>query len=123
MVYTDGSYLKTGKGAYGVCISEHHRWIHDHSDWCAAASSYDSELAAIESAIQWISTHGQHAKHVCIASDIKAVITSFLDLSTHSSQTSSVRINLALLDLFSRNPDLRLHVTHCPSHVGITGNG
>jgi ribonuclease HI len=122
MIFTDSSYQKTGKGTYGICVSEHHRWIHDHSDWCAAASSYDSELAAIESAIQWICMHRHDADNICIASDNKSVISSFLDMSTHLSQTTSLRINLALLDLFSHNKHIKLHITHCPSHVGIVGN-
>jgi ribonuclease HI len=122
MIFTDGSYQKTGKGAYSVCISEHHQWIHDHSDWCAAASSYDSELAAIKSAIQWICTHRRDTDNICIASDNKSIISSFLDMSAHSSQTTSLHINLALLDLFSHNKHIKIHVTHCPSHVGIVGN-
>jgi ribonuclease HI len=123
MVYTDGSFIREKhRGSYGVCISEQQRWIHDHSDWCAAASSYDSKLAALESAIQWISTHRRHATCICIASDNKSVITSFLDMSAHSSQTSSLCINLALLDLFSANPNISIHLTHCPSHSSIPGN-
>jgi ribonuclease HI len=122
MIFTDGSYQKTDKGAYGICISEYHQWIHDHSDWCATASSYNSELAAIESAIQWICTYRRDADNICIASDNKSVISSFLDMSTHSSQTTSLCINLALLDLFSHNKNIKIHVTHCPSHVGIVGN-
>jgi ribonuclease HI len=112
MIFTDGSYQKTGKGAYGICVSEHHQWIHDHSDWCAAASSYDSELAAIESAIQWICMHRCDADNICIASDNKSIISSFLDMSVHSSQTTSLHINLALLDLFSHNKHIHKDSRH-----------
>ena len=123
MIYTDGSFVREKQiGGYGVCISEQQTWVHDHSDWCAAASSYDSELAALESAIQWISIHRPRATRICIASDNKSVLTSFLDMSAHSSQTSSLRINLALLSLFADNKDISIRLTHCPSHSGIPGN-
>ena len=109
-------------GGYSVCILERQTWIHDHLDWCAAASSFDSELAALKSAIQWIATHRCHTTHICITSDNKSVLSSFLDMSTHSSQTSSLCINLVLLDLFTDNKDVSIHLTHCPSHSGIPGN-
>ena len=91
-------------------------------DWCAAASSYDSELAALESAIQWVSIHRPHTTHVCIASDNKSVLNSFLDMSAHSSQASSLRINLTLLNLFATNNNISIRLTHCPSHSGIPSN-
>ena len=43
-------------------------------------------------------------------------------MSAHSSQTSSLHINLALLDLFAANKDVSICLTHCPSHSGIPGN-
>ena len=123
MIYTDGSFMwEKQTGGYSVCISEWQTWVHDHSDWCAAASSYNSELAALESTIQWVSIHRCHATCICIASDNKSVLSSFLDMSTHSSQTSSLCINLALPDLFAANKDISICLTHCPSHSSIPGN-
>ena len=119
LVYSDGAYwTKTSRASYAFTAFHDGAW-HDTLGWCPAGSSYDTELAALEEAIQWAIVR-------CIPDPIflidnKSVLLSFLDLSTHSSQTSSIRINMLLKDFLS-STDSTLSFAYCPSHVSIEGN-
>ncbi|KAF8637519.1 hypothetical protein AX14_010293 [Amanita brunnescens Koide BX004] len=54
--------------------------------------------------------------------DNKAVLTSFLDLDTHSSQLSSIRINMLLQEYLSSSTSSTISFAYCPSHEGVEGN-
>ncbi|KAF8730030.1 hypothetical protein AX14_005794 [Amanita brunnescens Koide BX004] len=84
-----------------------------------AGSSHDSELAALEDAIQWSITN--RIEDPVFFVDNKAVLTSFLNTNTHSSQMSSIRINVLLHDHLSTTANT-FSFAYCPSHVGIEGN-
>ncbi|KAF8730031.1 hypothetical protein AX14_005795 [Amanita brunnescens Koide BX004] len=119
LIFSDGAYwTKSSRAAYAFSAFHNSAW-HDTSGWCPAGSSFDVELAALEEAIQWVV--------VCKISnpiffiDNKAVLLSFLDLNTHSSQMASIRINLLLHDYLSQT-DSTISFGYCPSHKGIKGN-
>ena len=88
------------------------------------ASSFDAEIAALESAVSWICTHDDmvDSSVVYFLIDNKGVIQSFLKTHIRSSQTTATRIHLLLHNLFQRRPDLCIHVSYCPSHSGIPFN-
>ena len=94
--------------------------VTEHADWVLAASSFDTELAVLESALAWLATHDDivDKPDVHLLIDNKGVIQS---MNVRSSQATATRINL-LLDLFKRNPSIKLHISHCPSHSGIRFN-
>ena len=91
----------------------------DHSDWCPAGSSFDSEIVAVESAIQW----------ACVCKlpnpiffiDNKVALSSFLDTRVRGSQMSCIRINEILRDRLSTSSST-FTFRYCPSHSGIEGN-
>ena len=87
--------------------------------WCPAGSSFDAEIAALEEAIQWAVIH--RIRDPIFFVDNKSVLTSFLDLDTHSSQLASIRIKILLHDFLSTTPS-SISFAYCPSHVGIAGN-
>ncbi|KAF8640204.1 hypothetical protein AX14_009990 [Amanita brunnescens Koide BX004] len=119
LVFTDGAFwAKSARASYAYSAFSNGAW-HDFSFWCPAGSSYDSELAALEDAIQWAVTN--HIADPVFFIDNKAVLTSFLDLGTHSSQMSSIRINILLHDYLSTSTNT-VSFAYCPSHVGIEGN-
>ncbi|KAF8687864.1 hypothetical protein AX14_003632 [Amanita brunnescens Koide BX004] len=119
LIFSDGAYwTKTSRAAYAFTAYHNGGW-HDMSWWCPAGSSYDSEIAALEEAIQWAVL--KQIPNPIFFIDNKAVITSFLDLNTHSSQLSSIRINILLQDYLSTT-DNSISFAFCPSHVGIEGN-
>ncbi|KAF8648444.1 hypothetical protein AX14_008800 [Amanita brunnescens Koide BX004] len=119
IIFTDGAFwAKSARASYAYTAYHNGLW-HDFSFWCPAGSSYDTELAALEDAIQWAVVN--NIAHPVFFIDNKAVLTTFLDLDTHSSQMSSVRINILLHDHLS-NSDNTLSFAFCPSHVGIEGN-
>ncbi|KAF8662009.1 hypothetical protein AX14_007127, partial [Amanita brunnescens Koide BX004] len=119
LIFSDGAYwAKSSHASYAFTAFHNQRW-HDCNGWCPAGSSYDSELAALEEAIQWAVV--QNVQSPIFFIDNKSVITSFLDLDTHSSQVSSIRINLLLHDHLSTMNNI-LSFAYCPSHVGIDGN-
>lgn len=119
LIFTDGAFwAKSARASYAYTAYHNGSW-HDHSFWCLAGSSYDSELAALEEAIQWAITN--HIDHPVFFINNKAVLTTFLDLGTHSSQMSSIRINIILHDHLSSSNNM-LSFAYCPSHVGIEGN-
>jgi hypothetical protein len=60
--------------------------------------------------------------NIYILIDNKGIIRFFLQMQARSSQVTALRINLLLLDLFSRNPRLKLHFSHCPSYTGVPFN-
>ena len=119
LIFTDGAFwAKTSRASYAYTIYRNGSW-HDFSFWCPAGSSYDSELAALEDAIQWTITN--HITDPIFFINNKAVLASFLDLDTHSSQMSSIRINILLHDYLSTSTNT-ISFAYCPSHVGIEGN-
>ncbi|KAF8657823.1 hypothetical protein AX14_007826 [Amanita brunnescens Koide BX004] len=88
LIFSDGAYwTKTSRASYTFTAYHEAKW-HDTSWWCPAGSSYDSEITALEEAIQWATI--KHIKNPIFFIDNKSVITSFLDLNTHSSQLSSI---------------------------------
>ncbi|KAF8695033.1 hypothetical protein AX14_001893 [Amanita brunnescens Koide BX004] len=119
LIFTDGAYwTKTSRAAYAFTVQRGDSWL-DHTFWCPAGSSYDAEIAALEEAIAWAVTNNISDPIFFI--DNKSVLTSFLDLGTHSSQMSSIRINIILHDYFSTTNNT-MSFAYCPSHVGIEGN-
>ena len=119
LIFSDGAYwTKTSRASFAFTAFYNGTW-HNTSGWCPAGSSYDAELAALEEAIQW--TTVRRISDPIFFIDNKSVLLSFLDLNTHSSQTSSIRINILLHDLLSTTSST-LSFAYCPSHVGIEGN-
>ncbi|KAF8678982.1 hypothetical protein AX14_004665, partial [Amanita brunnescens Koide BX004] len=119
LIFTDGAFwAKTARASYAYTVFHNNSW-HDFSFWCPAGSSYDSEIAALEDAIQW--SINNQIEDPIFFTDNKAVLTSFLDLNTHSSQMSSIRINILIHNHLSTTNNT-FSFAHCPSHVGIEGN-
>ena len=122
LFFSDGAYwVKSSCAAYAFTAFHDNTW-HDFSGWCPAGSSYDAEIAALEEAIQWAVIH--HVTDPVFFVDNKSVLTSFLDLKTHSSQLSSIRINILLHEYLSstNNSSSSISFAYCPSHEGIEGN-
>ncbi|KAF8697279.1 hypothetical protein AX14_001381 [Amanita brunnescens Koide BX004] len=119
LIFTDGAFwAKTARASYAYTVFHNNSW-HNFSFWCPAGSSYDSEIATLEDAIQW--SVNNRIEDPIFFTDNKAVLTSFLDLNTHSSQMSSIRINTLLHNHLSTTNNT-FSFAHCPSHVGIEGN-
>ncbi|KAF8662359.1 hypothetical protein AX14_007068 [Amanita brunnescens Koide BX004] len=119
LIFSDGAYwTKSSRAAYAFTAYHDTKW-HDMAWWCPASSSYDAEITALEEAIQWAIL--KRVQHPVFFVDNKAVITSFLDLDTHSSQLSSIHINILLHD-YLLTTDNNISFAFCPSHVGIEGN-
>ncbi|KAF8701075.1 hypothetical protein AX14_000570 [Amanita brunnescens Koide BX004] len=119
LIFSDGAYwAKTSRASYAFTAFHASEW-HDHYGWCPAGSSFDSEIAALEEAIQWAVV--RRVPNPVFFIDNKSVLLSFLSLDTHTSQLSSIRINMLLKDYLSTT-DYVVSFAHCPSHVGITGN-
>ena len=119
LIFSDGAYYhKTARASYAFSAFHDRTW-HDTTGWCPTGSSFDAELAALEEALQWAVVRQINDPIFFI--DNKAVLLSFLDLDTHSSQAASVRINLLLHDFLSKS-DSTISFAYCPSHVGIQGN-
>ncbi|KAF8686151.1 hypothetical protein AX14_003894 [Amanita brunnescens Koide BX004] len=119
LVFTDGAYwTKSSRAAYAFTVYNNHSW-NDHYGWCPAGSSFDSELAALEEAVQWVVIN--NVKSPIFFVDNKSVLTSFLNLDSHSSQMASIRINMILRDHLATTDNI-LSFAYCPSHVGIDGN-
>ena len=87
LVFTDGTYwAKSSRASYAFTVYNDHNW-NDHYGWCPAGSSFDSELAALEEAVQWVVIN--NIKSPVFFVNSKSVLTSFLDLDSHSSQTGN----------------------------------
>ena len=119
LLFTDGAYWnKSSRGSYAFTVYHQSTW-HDSFGWCPAGSSFDAEIAALEEAIAWATTN-KIADPIFFI-DNKAVLKSFLDLTTHSSQLASIRINILLHDFLSTTSST-MSFAYCPSHEGINGN-
>ena len=120
VVYTDGAYHHAdNRASYAVCTIRNHSW-NDYTDWCPSASSFDSELRAIEKAIEVITSAS--AQRVHLFCDNKAAANAIFNFGVKSSQMSVIRINYLLIDWLSSSPDNELHVRFAPGHKGIEGN-
>ncbi|KAF8632183.1 hypothetical protein AX14_010845, partial [Amanita brunnescens Koide BX004] len=119
LLFTDGAYWnKSSRGSYAFTAYYQSTW-HDSFGWCPAGSSFDAEIAALEEAIAWATT--KKITDPIFFIDNKAVLKSFLDLTTHSSKLSSIRINILLHDFLSTTSST-ISFAYCPSHEGINGN-
>ena len=99
VLYTDGSFHnKTARGSLSFTCFHNSNW-HDVFDWCPAGSSFDTEVAAIKSAIQWACLKRLHNPILFV--DNKAALASFLDTRVRCSQMACVRINSILRDRLS----------------------
>ena len=121
IIFSDGAFWSKSSRVSYAFTAHHNRSWHDISGWCPAGSSFDAEIAALEEAIQWVVV--RRIPDPVFFIDNKSVLTSFLDLDTHSSQMASIRINILLHDYFSTMPpSSTISFAYCPSHVGIAGN-
>ena len=115
----DGAFWNSAaKGSFSFTCYHRGIWS-DVFDWCPAGSSFDSEIAAIESAIQWVCIRGLRDPILFI--DNKAALTSFLDTRIRSSHMATIRINGILMDYLLTQPT-SVTFRYCPSHSGIEGN-
>ena len=125
MVYTDRGFWKDRcLRSQAALVTRARRVVTEHVEWVLAASSFNVEIVALESAVSWLCTHNDMVDSpvVYFLINNKGVIQSFLKMHICSSQTTATHINLLLHDLFQRRPDLRIHVSYCPSHSGIPFN-
>ncbi|KAF8645529.1 hypothetical protein AX14_009221 [Amanita brunnescens Koide BX004] len=121
VVYTDGAFHHNDyKAAFAFTTFQNGLW-NDQYDWCPAASSFDAELRAIESALAHITTR-LTCTCVTLFIDNKAAANALFNFDIKSSQMSVIRINMLLNAWFSDDPHRSLDVRFTPSHQGITGN-
>ena len=86
VVYTDGAYHHTdNRASYAVCTVWNHNWD-DHTDWCPSASSFNSELRAIEKAIEVITS--SEARRAHLFCDNKAAANAIFNFEVKSSIAS-----------------------------------
>ncbi|KAF8658225.1 hypothetical protein AX14_007737 [Amanita brunnescens Koide BX004] len=122
IVYTDGAYHHSDhKASYAFTVFDSGSW-HDHFGWCPAASSFDAEMRAIESALEHITTRTTHG-HVTLIIDNKAAANALFNFDVKSSQMTVIRINMLITEWFTSNQHHRLTIRFAPSHEGIPGNG
>ena len=120
VVYTDGAYHHADHHAsYTMCIRSNSTWS-DFTDWCLATSSFDSEVHAIEKAIEAITSSANQRAHLFCNN--KAATNAIFNFEVKSSQMSILRINFLLIDWLSSHPDAELHIQFAPGHHGIEGN-
>ena len=122
MIYTDGGFWKNNKRGMHAMVGG--RVIAKEAGWVPAASSFDSELAVLLNAISWVADNLAliTKPNIFFLIDNKSVIQSFLQMHIRSSQMTLLRINLLLVDLLAKRPDITLHFSHCPSHSKIPFN-
>ena len=95
IAYTDGAFHHSSyKAAFAFTVCQDGTWYNQYN-WCPAVSSFDAELRAIESALEYV-TSNIPCDHVTIFVDNKAAATSLFNFNVKLSQMSIVRINLLL---------------------------
>ena len=120
-IYTDGAFHHDDyKAAFAFTVFQNGTW-YDQYDWCPAASSFDTELRAIEAALAHATTRTLCTR-VTLFIDNKAAANSLFNFDVKSSQLSVVRINMLLNTWFLENPQRSLVIRFTPSHQGIIGN-
>ena len=120
ILYTDGAFWnKLARGAHSFSCFRNGTW-EDFSGWCPAGSSFDAEVVAIETAVQWACT--EQLTDPVFFIDNKAALNSFLDTRVRCSQMSCIRISEILKDFFTNNAHSNFTFRYCPSHSGIEGN-
>ena len=122
VIMTDGAFWAQSKrGGAAIVIWKNGKWLEERVEWCAAASSYDTEIAAIEMALARASDFDD-TDCISIITDNKAAIHGVLDNSTHSSQNCSIRASILARHWLERSGSHTIRFTWRPSHVGIAGN-
>ena len=125
MIYTDGRFWKNDKrGTHAMVATQGGRVIAKEAGWVPAASSFDSELAALLNAISWVADNIAliTKPDIFFLVNNKSVIQSFLQMHICSSQMMLLHINLLLADLLAKRPVIALHFSHCPSHSKVPFN-
>ena len=122
VIFTDGAFwAQSRRGAAAIVVWKNGAWLEERVEWCAAASSYDAELAAIEMAFTR-ALDFEDTNCVSIITDNKAAIQAAFDTSTHSSQNCSIRTSILARHWFEHSSDHTIRFAWCPSHVGVMGN-
>ncbi|KAF8716021.1 hypothetical protein AX14_012493 [Amanita brunnescens Koide BX004] len=112
LIFTDGAYwAKSSRASYAFTAHHLSSW-HDNYGWCTAGSSFDTEITALEEAVQWAVV--RKIPDPVFFIDNKSVLLSFLDLDTHSSQMASIQLNILLKDYLSSSPDSTRHFRLLP---------
>ena len=121
IIYTNGAFHHSNyKAAFAFTIFQNGTW-RDQYDWCPAASSFDAELRAIETALEHV-VGKVPCDQITIFVDNKAAANSLFNFDVKSSQMSVVRINLLLSAWLSESCRRALTIRFIPSHEGIDGN-
>ena len=105
MIYTNGGFWKNDKrGTHAMVATRGGCIIAKEAGWVPAASSFDSELAALLNPISWVVDNSTliTTPNIYFLINNKSVIQSFLQMHIWSSQMTSLRINLLLADLLAR---------------------
>ena len=123
VIYTDGAFHHSNfKAAFAYAA--HHNdtmtWL-DRFGWCPAASSFDAELRAIESALEYATTQTSYRRAFLII-DNKAAATSLFNFDVKSNQMAVIRINFLLESWLATDTRRSLTIRFAPSHEGINGN-
>ena len=120
-IYTDSAFHHSDyRAAFAFTIPQGNTW-HDQYDWCPAVSSFDAELRAVESTLEYVIGKAPR-DHILIFIDNKAAANSLFNFDVKSSQMSVVRINLLLNAWLSEKHQRTLTIRFVPSHQGISGN-
>ncbi|KAF8672147.1 hypothetical protein AX14_005608 [Amanita brunnescens Koide BX004] len=131
IVYTDGAFHHNNfKAAFAY--TAHHNdtltWL-DNFGWCPAASSFDAELRAVESALEYVTTQTSY-RHAFLIIDNKAVATSLFNFDVKSSQMVIIRINLLLESWLAGDAQRSLTIRWVgalpyepPSHLAVSLSG
>ena len=92
----------------------------EQANWSGRGFSFDSELIAILQAISHLISTSLAMYHLHIFTD--STSSGQTVFKTKSGRSQIVSINATLCDWFSLSECNHLHISYCPSHMGIKGN-
>ncbi len=122
VIYTDGSATTDGANSSSgfVAYFPHHNVLTEQAHWSGRGFSFDAELIAILQALSHFISHSLATYHLHIFTDSESSAKSLFH--TKKGRQQLLDINSTLRDWFSLSDRNHLHISYCPSHMGIEGN-
>ena len=121
-IYTDGSASHDGANSASGFVAYYPDWnvLTEQARWAGRGFSFDAELIAIMDSLSYLISSSLASYHLHIFTDSESVAKALF--KTKSGRQQLISINSTLRKWFLSSERNHLHISYCPSHMGIEGN-
>ncbi len=122
VIYTDGSASQDGTNSSSGFVAYYPEWttLTEQAKWAGRGFSFDAELIAIMDSLTYLISNSLASYHLHIFTDSESVAKALF--KTKSGRQQLISVNSTLRKWFLLSERNHLHISYCPSHMGVEGN-